>query len=287
MYVHINMRTVKNIHPSIYAPIHDLETYRPMPTQGLHSLDPFLFLNHHGPQSYGSNNDGLPFGPHPHRGFETLTFIFKGDITHWDSSGSKSVITEGGVQWMTAGSGLIHSEISSEEFKKNGGTVEVIQLWLNLPSSLKMTPPKYHGLKKDEITHFKKEDAEIHLISGNIIDKTGPHDSITGLTMASIDLKKDGRLQLNVPSEHQILFYVVNGEIEVNESKAKTHELVEFESKGTDINLAAMEDTRLIFGHGKPFNEPIVAHGPFVMNSQQEIEQAFQDYQNGKMGSWN
>ncbi len=282
------MRQIKNIHGSVYAPIADLETYRPMPTSGIEHLDPFLFLNHHGPQTYGPNNNGLPFGPHPHRGFETLTYIFKGDITHWDSSGSKSVITEGGVQWMTAGSGLIHSEISSEQFKKEGGEEEVIQLWLNLPAKHKMTAPKYHGLSKDELKHIVEDGGKVfvHLISGDWKETKGPHESISGLTMTSIDMKAGSSLDMEVPDEHQVLFYVVHGQVEVNDKQAKTHDLVEFELSSGNLKVVAEDDSRLIFGHGEPFNEPIVAHGPFVMNSQEEIREAFQDYQSGRMGSW-
>src|SRR5690606_10186388 len=125
------MRNIKAIHRPVYAPIDDLITYRAMPTHSVQDIDPFLFLNHHGPQVYPANNNGLPFGPHPHRGFETLTFIFKGDIMHKDTGGGESVIREGGIQWMTAGRGLIHAEVSSEEFKRSGGEEEVIQIWLN------------------------------------------------------------------------------------------------------------------------------------------------------------
>ncbi|XOV92663.1 MAG: pirin family protein [Bacteroidota bacterium] len=282
------MRPVKKIHGSIYAPIADLQTYRPMPTSSIQHLDPFLFLNHHGPQVYGPNNNGLPFGPHPHRGFETLTYIFKGDITHWDSNGSKSVITEGGVQWMTAGSGLIHSEISSEEFKREGGEEEVIQLWMNLPAKHKMTPPKYHGLSKGELKHISEDGGkvEIHLISGAWKGVKGPHESISGLTMTSIDMKSGSSLEIDVPDDHQVLFYVVHGKLKVNDKGAGTHELVEFELQPGNLDIEASEETRIIFGHGKPFNEPIVAQGPFVMNTEQEIMEAFQDYQAGKMGSW-
>ena len=282
------MRPVKKIHGSIYSPIADLQTYRPMPTSSIQHLDPFLFLNHHGPQVYGPNNNGLPFGPHPHRGFETLTYIFKGDITHWDSSGSKSVITEGGVQWMTAGSGLIHSEISSEQFKREGGEEEVIQLWMNLPSKYKMTPPKYQGLSKEEIKHISEDggNVAVHLISGEWKGDKGPHESISGLTMTSIDMKTGATLDIAVPEDHQILFYVVHGQVQVNGEEARTHELVEFQLQSGNLAVKALEDTRIIFGHGKPFNEPIVAQGPFVMNTQQEIMEAFQDYQAGKMGSW-
>src|SRR5450759_363315 len=144
------MKTIKANHKAEYEPIADLVTYRAMPTNhvAMNQLDPFIFLNHHGWQEYSPNNNGLPFGPHPHRGFETVTFILEGDLTHKDSSGATSVIKAGGVQWMTAGSGLVHAEISSDEFKKKGGPLEILQLWVNLPAKHKMTQPNIPVCKK-------------------------------------------------------------------------------------------------------------------------------------------
>lgn len=140
------MRTVKQRHRAINAPIADLVTYRALPTASVEHIDPFLFLNHHGPQVYRPNNHGLPFGPHPHRGFETVTFILEGDILHKDSSGHESVIAAGGIQWMTAGRGLIHAEVSSKQFKQTGGPLEILQLWVNLPAKDKLVAPRYVGL---------------------------------------------------------------------------------------------------------------------------------------------
>ncbi len=283
------MRNIKAIHRPVYAPIDDLITYRAMPTHSVQDIDPFLFLNHHGPQVYPANNNGLPFGPHPHRGFETLTFIFKGDIMHKDTGGGESVIREGGIQWMTAGRGLIHAEVSSEEFKRTGGEEEVIQIWLNLPSQHKMAEPKYTGLQKDQIPHIKSDDgkAEISLISGEWDGHKGPVKPLTGLFTSSINFEKGGQLAANVPTDHAILFYVLNGSLLVNGERVKTHDLVEFEANAGQLHVEAEEGSRIIFCHGAPTHEPIVAHGPFVMNSEEEIQQAFLDYQSGKMGRWN
>ncbi|HEV7621954.1 MAG TPA: pirin family protein, partial [Flavisolibacter sp.] len=147
------MRTIKALHKAQYEPIDDLVTYRAMPTKEvpMNLLDPFIFLNHHGRQKYPPRNRGLPFGPHPHRGFETVTFILEGDLMHKDTSGSASVINESGIQWMTAGKGLIHAEISSDEFKQHGGYLEILQLWINLPAKDKLIEPKYTGLQKKDI----------------------------------------------------------------------------------------------------------------------------------------
>ena len=280
------MRAIKKLHKAIYSPIDDLITYRAMPTGSIRYLDPFLFLNHHGPQRYGPSNNGLPFGPHPHRGFETLTYILQGDIMHRDSMTGESVINTGGIQWMTAGSGLVHAEVSSDAFKKTGGMEEVIQIWLNLPSHLKMTAPNYIGLQKDGIPAIQLDEgrATVNLISGKWGETEGPVPSLTGIHTTSIEFKKGGQLQTKVEAKRNILFYVVNGEVEVNGQTAATHTLVEFANEGEAIAVKALSDAALIFCHGEPYNEPIVAHGPFVMNSEAEIRQAMIDYQSGKLG---
>jgi redox-sensitive bicupin YhaK (pirin superfamily) len=281
------MKEIKSVYRAVPAHMGDLTTFRAMPTQKIQHLDPFLFLNHHGPQTYKPHNNGLPFGPHPHRGFETLTFIFDGDIVHWDSSGFKSVIHEGGVQWMTAGSGLIHSEQSSKEFTEKGGPLEIIQLWMNLPSSLKMTPPDYKGFEKDKLIHIERDDYTIHLISGTVEGITGPMDSPTNLTMMTVDIHEGGDFEIAIPEGHETLFYVVRGEVVVNGDGARKLDLVTFDRNDGIIRVHAEEESKLIIGHGLPFNEPIVAYGPFVMNSEQEIQQAFKDYEAGKLGTWN
>lgn len=280
-------RKIIKTHPAVASHMPGLSTWRAMPTQHIEWLDPFLFLNHHGPDLFRPNNRGLPFGPHPHRGFETLTYILEGELIHQDTTGYNSRIVEGGIQWMTAGSGLLHSETSSEEFRREGGAVEIIQLWLNLPSKLKMTPPAYTGLQKDELVHFSPvEGVNVHLLSGELFGHKGPVHSITNLTMTSIELAKGATFDVSVSSENQILLYVVNGSISVNGEDAGTRTLVQFDHEGEDIAIEAKEDTRILFGYGLPFNEPIAAYGPFVMNTQEELHQAVDDYQNGKMGVW-
>lgn len=282
------MRTIRQIHKAVPAHMDGLITYRALPTHSVNHIDPFLFLNHHGPQDFKPNNNGLPFGPHPHRGFETLTFIIKGDLTHWDSNGYKSIIKEGGIQWMTAGSGLIHSETSSDEFRKNGGPLEILQLWMNLPSKLKMTPPHYVGLQANQIPTIQEDGGKvtIHLVSGDWNGQKGPVNSITGLMMSRVDMQSGGSIKTNIEASHAIFLYVVKGKITVNGKTAQMLDLVEFNNDATEINITAEEDSILLLGHGQPFNEPIVAYGPFVMNSEDEIRQAYADFQSGKMGKW-
>ena len=281
------MRKIKGIHEAIYAPIDDLITYRAMPTQSIGYIDPFLFLNHHGPQVYPINNNGLPFGPHPHRGFETLTFILDGDLTHIDSGTGTSIIRAGGIQWMTAGKGLVHAEISSDEFKREGGNTELIQLWFNLPSHLKMTDPGYTGLQEEDIpvVWLDNKKVKLHVVSGEWNHIKGPVNSITGIEIVNMELQKGGKYEIQLPPERNILFYVENGKVNVNSEEALTHHLVEFENNEGKIEIQALENSRILLGHGLPFNEPIVAQGPFVMNFEAEIKQAWLDYQQGKMGS--
>jgi quercetin 2,3-dioxygenase len=282
-------RSIKKIHDSSYSPIADLVTYSPLPTPTLSQLDPFLLLNHHGYQEYPAGNSGLPFGPHPHRGMETVTFIIEGDIMHKDSAGHESVIEAGGVQWMTAGRGLIHAEVSSPTFRKQGGKLEILQLWLNLPARFKMTDPYYLGLQKDEIPTVQLDNgrAKLNLISGAFEDEEGAFNSLNGVMLSTIEAEPGSTFTLSVEPDENIFLYVIRGLVEVNGSDAKMRQLIEFENSEGNISVKAKEKSILIFGHALPLNEPVVAQGPFVMNTQEEIRQAYRDFQEGKFGLWN
>lgn len=282
------MRTIKQIHNARYVPMGDLITYTPLPSATIDYLDPFLLLNHHGPQQYKTHNRGLPFGPHPHRGMETVTFILDGDIMHKDSGGHESIITSGGVQWMTAGSGLIHAETSSQAFKEKGGRLEILQLWLNLPARLKMTKPFYLGLQKEEIPAITLDAGKVtlHLISGNWGDTKGAFQSLTGVFMSYVYFKQGGALLLQIPAAHTVFFYLVSGALTLQGTRIEEKHLVEFNYDAEQIHVEAAIDSVLLLGHAMPLHEPVVAQGPFVMNTEQEIEQAYQDYRMGKFGQW-
>ena len=198
------MSSIRKIVKAEYRPIGDLITYSPMPTGSIDMIDPFIFLNHHGPQTYKPNNKGLPFGPHPHRGMETVTFILDGDISHKDSSGNESVIGAGGVQWMTAGSGLIHAEVSSEKFKEKGGPLEILQLWVNLPAKLKMGKPWYKGLQNIEIPVAEFEGGKAQVVSGEFEGTKGAFQPETGINLALLFIEKGAKLKLQVPENHNI-----------------------------------------------------------------------------------
>lgn len=276
-------KTVTGQHPAHRDDIGDLVTRRPLPGPGVEQVDPFLFLNHHGPQTYPANNRGLPFGPHPHRGFETVTFILEGELAHRDSAGHESVIKAGGVQWMTAGSGLVHAEVSPDAFLREGGPLEILQLWVNLPARLKMTRPRYTGVQADQIPALTCDEGRVavHLISGTWGGRTGPIPSLTGVFMTTIALKKGGTVGFGSLSGRSVFLYVVRGQVKVNGSSVAPEHLVELDLGGDTVEIETAGDAFVVFGHADPIGEPVVAHGPFVMNTRQEIVDAIRDYEAG------
>ncbi len=282
----MSIRTVRRLLPAIRDDIADLITRRPLPAPGLDQLDPFLFLNHHGPQTYPPGNSGLPFGPHPHRGFETVTFILDGELAHRDSAGHESIIGAGGVQWMTAGSGIVHEEVSPRDFRRRGGRLEILQLWVNLPSRLKMTPPRYIGLQSEDLATFSEDDGRVTgtLISGAWSGLVGPVHSMTDVQMATLQFAPDGVLRVSAARERTVLLYVIRGELSVSGTMVSPYHLVEMNADGDEIDLRATTEAFILLGHGMPFNEPVAWHGPFVMNTREEIIAAIRDYQAGRLG---
>ena len=280
----MTFRTIAARHPARRDDIGDLLTRRPLPGPGLAQVDPFLFLNHHGPQTYRPGNAGLPFGPHPHRGFETVTFILAGTLAHHDSGGHASIIAAGGVQWMTAGSGLVHAEVSPPAFKRDGGPLEILQLWINLPSRLKMTAPRYTGLQADAIPALPVADGRgrIDLVSGTIGDAAGPIESLTGVMLATVRLAAGASVDLPAPRGRSVLLYVVSGRVRSGDADLARWTLATVADDGDAVRISAEEDAILLFGHADPIGEPVVAHGPFVMNTRDEIAEAIRDYQAGR-----
>ncbi|MBC7658715.1 MAG: pirin family protein [Chitinophagaceae bacterium] len=285
------MRKLLRLYKAERDDIADLVTYRVLPTTtgDTGQFEPFLFLNHHGPQIYPPGNRGLPFAPHPHRGFETLTFIRKGELMHRDSSGCASVIKAGGVQWMTAGSGIIHEEISSDVFKKVGGEVEILQLWINLPAALKFTKPNYVGMQRADIKMQDLPDGQgnVQIISGQWLSEKANYQSLTGVDAAALELKAHADLKIPVNADRRIFVYVVQGQVAVNSHDLQDHNLGEFEVGEGGLEIHAQSNACIFLATAKPLGEPIVSHGPFVMNTKAEIHEAIFDYQAGKFGSWN
>ena len=282
-------KIIRRLHPALRDDIGDLLTQRPVPSDQLDQIDPFLFLNHHGPQVYGPHNRGLPFGPHPHRGFETVTFIVDGMLAHRDSAGHESVIHAGGIQWMTAGSGIVHAEVSPRDFLEHGGPLEILQLWVNLPSRLKMSAPAYTGLQRDQIPALPLDGGKVtmNLIAGEWEGNTGPVRSLTGVFMSTVAMQAGGRLTVAGLQGRNVLLYVVRGRIGVGDhgDLVNAYQLVELDDGGDALHIRAEADSLLLFGHAEPVREQVVAHGPFVMTTREEIVQAIDDYQAGRFGS--
>jgi redox-sensitive bicupin YhaK (pirin superfamily) len=289
----VTPRTLQRRHDALRDDIGDLVTRRPLPGRSIPHLDPFLFLNHHGPQVYPPQNGGLPFGPHPHRGFETVTFILEGDLRHRDTGGAESVIRAGGVQWMTAGRGLVHAEESSPDFLRQGGPMEILQLWVNLPARLKLTAPRYVGLQREQLPVAALEGGEVsaQVISGSLPlapgpgTVRGPIESLTGVELAVVELRGRGRLEVPVAPGRTVFLYVVRGAVEVGGAGGKAFQLLELGDDGDAVALAGAPDGLVLFGHADPLREPIAARGPFVMNTEAELAQAVRDYHAGKMGA--
>lgn len=277
------MRTVKRVHPAFRDDIGDLVTRRPVPGPAIGHVGAFLFLNHHGPQTYPANNRGLPFGPHPHRGFETVTFILDGELAHTDSAGHASIIRAGGIKWMTAGSGIVHAEVSPPDFKRDGGPMEILQLWVNLPARLKMTAPRYVGAQAGAIPIVTADGATIHLVSGDFQGSRGVVDSLTGVFLSWVEIEAGGSVTFTGLEGRDVFLYGARGMFHVEGTAVPYFHLAEL-TPGDSVTITATEPALFLFGHAEPIDEPIVAHGPFVMNSEAEIRQAFHDYQAGKFG---
>jgi redox-sensitive bicupin YhaK (pirin superfamily) len=282
----MSFRSVSVQYPAYRDDIGDLVTRRPLPGPAIEQVDPFLFLNHHGPQTYPPNNQGLPFGPHPHRGFETVTFILDGELAHLDSGGHESIIRAGGVQWMTAGSGLVHAELSPASFKQAGGPLEILQLWVNLPGRLKMTAPAYTGLQREDIPVLQLDSGKVRVqvISGELEGVRGPVESLIGIRMLTVELDAGAQVSLPAPLGHNVFLYVVKGDASVGEVALKAHHLIGLSEDGERLQLRSQSGATLLYGHAAPLSEPVVSYGPFVMNTREEIQQAMADYQAGKFG---
>ena len=277
----MSSRQLISLHRAMRDDIQDLVTRRPVPGPGLPQVDPFLFLNHHGPQTYLPNNHGLPFGPHPHRGFETVTFILEGSLAHHDSGSGASVVEAGGVQWMTAGSGLVHAELSPEAFKRTGGPLEILQLWVNLPGRLKMTDPAYIPVTASDIPETGLgEGVAMRTVSGT---DGAPIQSLTDVMLAIVSVDPGGSATLPAPAGRNVFFYTVSGEAKIDGQSVPEHTLAQV-SDGDGVTVSSDGGCRILFGHADPIGEPVVARGPFVMNSEAEIAQAIRDYQAGRFG---
>lgn len=224
---------------------------------------------------------------HPHRGFETVTIVFQGELEHRDSAGNQGKIGPGDVQWMTAASGVVHEEKHGTEFTRIGGTFEVAQLWVNLPAAHKMTPPAYQELKNENIPVVEMPGgSSARVIAGDFNGANGPARTVTPLFLWDISLPAGSRIDLPAPSGASAIAFIRSGSVRLNDTEeAGALELAVFAVDGEGVTVEAREDSKLIVLGGEPIDEPVAAHGPFVMNTSDEIRQAVADYQNGVMGT--
>lgn len=263
--------------------------YNMVPGSGISKerMSPFLLLDFNAEFDFGPSNHIRGVDVHPHKGFETVTIAYKGSVAHHDSSGNSGVINPGDVQWMTAGAGILHKEYHEENFSKSGGPFEMVQLWVNLPAKDKGTPAHYQGITADQIGKVTLPDQAgiVNVIAGTFHDTKGPAETYTPVNVFDIKLEKDHRTEFTLPKEHNAAILVVNGEIEINGQVAKEHSFILFGHEGDEVAIRATEKAVLLVLSGEPINEPIASYGPFVMNTQEEIYQAFEDYQAGKFGT--
>mgnify|MGYP001727121764 FL=1 len=253
--------------------------------------NPFLMLDYAAPYEFSPNEARSPrgVGQHPHKGFETVTIAYHGEVAHRDSSGGGGIIYEGDVQWMTAGSGIIHEEFHSENFSKKGGLFEMVQLWVNFPAKDKNTPPRYQHLAKTGIpvVEFPDETGYLRLIAGEYKGVKGAADTFTEMNVWDIVLNAGKKTVLEIPEIHNLSMVVLRGNVILNgKEQAGAGELVSFEQNGGNVYIeAGSEEVKILLLSGVPIDEPVVGYGPFVMNTTEEILQAISDFKSGKFGS--
>ena len=251
-------------------------------------MSPFLLMDY-APVHYFAPNDGPPrgVGSHPHRGIETVTIAYKGKVEHNDSTGAGGIIEEGGVQWMTSGKGILHKEYHEKNFSKKGGEMQMVQLWVNLPAKDKMTEPKYQNIENNDLAKVDLGHGvgTIDIIAGEFENNKGPASSFSPLSLFNVKLKKGKGTSLSFKESHNTGLLVIKGNVTINNSeKAPTNHFVLFNNKGSEFTIRADDDAEILILSGEPIDEPIASYGPFVMNTNDEIRQTIDDFNNGKFG---
>lgn len=266
-------------------PVRSLFSYDRM---GASNISPFLLLDYAGPSEFPPAQRPRGVGQHPHRGFETVTVVYSGELEHRDTSGAGGLIGEGDVQWMTAGAGIVHEEFHSQQFTEQGGLLNMVQLWVNLPASAKDTPAAYQTLLNKDIPRVSLEDdgGTLRVIAGEYLEHKGPARTFTPINVWDLKLEPGARVNLPVPKGHTTLVAVLNGSVQINDTDVlREAELANLDREGQEIVLESNNDARLLVLSGEPIDEPVVGYGPFVMNTEGEIKQAMLDFQSGKFGA--
>ena len=255
----------------------------------MHRMTPFIMMDY-GAKFHFPPSDSLKgVGVHPHRGFETVTIAYKGRVAHHDSAGGGGVIGEGDVQWMTAASGVLHKEYHEESFSKTGGDFQMVQLWVNLPAKDKMSAPKYQAIDNASIPKVPVENGYVEVIAGEFQGTKGKASTFTPVHLFNAHLQSGGKAEFSFPADYNTCIIVVEGEIRINDADehVPVDHFVLFENEGETFHIEATEHSKILILSGEPIREPIASHGPFVMNTRQEIMQAFHDFEAGKFGTLN
>ena len=248
-------------------------------------MDPFIMLDYASRYHFPPTGKPKGVGVHPHRGFETVTIAYKGSVAHHDSAGGGGEIKEGDVQWMTAASGVLHKEYHAESFCATGGDFQMVQLWVNLPAKDKMSTPKYQAIENSNIPKIKVDGGIVEVIAGSYQAHQGAASTFTPVNMLNAKLTSGGSAAFSFPSNHNTCILVIEGEVILNDTEdVPLDHLALFKNEGETFTIKASQDSIVLILSGEPINEPIAAHGPFVMNTREQIMEAFQDYELGKFG---
>jgi hypothetical protein len=281
--------TIKKVGRSDFVNMGPIQLRQPLPTRTIDTIDPFILLHHYGPYEISEQNNPFDLGPHPHRGFEPITFLLQGEQLHRDSLGNESVVKAGDVQWTTAGRGIIHAEAPTKAFVKKRGALEGVQLWLNLPAEKKMIEANYQHVANEHFRTVISNDrnVSIQIIAGELEGIYGRIKTQTPVNAFMISVEAGGDYKIEVPKSHQSAVYLLKGEVTVNNLetlKLNENQLIQFNQDGDGFSIQGKATSKLLFLSGEPFNEPVTTYGPYVMNTQTEIMEAMRDYQMGKMG---
>lgn len=283
------MKNIIGIHSNNQAhwvgdgfPVRTLFSYQSMGEE----LSPFLMLDYASPAAFPPSIEAKGVGPHPHRGFETVTIVYKGELAHKDSAGNSGTIGPGDVQWMTAGAGILHEEKHSAQFTQQGGMLSMAQLWVNLPASQKMTPPGYQAIEAERIPsiQFDNDQGTARLIAGKHAGLSGPAKTHTAMQVWDLQIKKGAVISLPAPNHWTAALAILQGQVKTDKGLAGDASLITYSQAGSDIELVASQDTHALFLSGEPIREPMVGYGPFVMNTKAEIAQAIDDFNSGQFG---
>lgn len=246
-------------------------------------MNPIIMFDYNSRYYFEPSEFKRGVGVHPHRGFETVTIAYEGEVSHHDSGGGGGTIGQGDVQWMTAASGVLHKEYHSEEFTKKGGYFQMVQLWVNLPAKFKMSSPKYQGIKQEEMTHVSVGESQVEIIAGSYGEFNGPATTFSPVHLSNVYLKGDA-VTYHFPEGYRIGVLAVRGNASISGVELKQDHMAILSEKGSDFILESEQDATLLVFGGVDLKEPIASYGPFVMNTNQELQEAFMDYNAGKFG---